>query len=215
LTGFKKVSLTVNFIPENELLKEKILLFQKGLDCVSFCISRTPVSPEETDIYVLPCSWYFTNKAEAEKIHSLPFILYGNPAYIKAAFAAECADFIKSPWEPEELYFRVLRWVKRRRLNYGNKVIFFSGNCLTDNSGKKCSLLCEKEKLLLKLLIKERNTLVPRNVLAHALWGEDRGSSRVIDVHIASLRKKIKDLLGKEYSGNPIVSIRGSGYALR
>ncbi|MDR0813480.1 MAG: response regulator transcription factor [Oscillospiraceae bacterium] len=67
-----------------------------------------------------------------------------------------------------------------------------------------------KEYELLKLLIREKNRIVPREELLNSVWGEDfLGESRTIDMHIRTLRQKLGD-----DAENPkyIKTVRNVGY---
>ena len=63
---------------------------------------------------------------------------------------------------------------------------------------------------ILAALIKRRGRVVARNHLLDLVWGEDTYvSDRVIDNHIANLRKKIED---EPKEPRFVVSVRGVGY---
>ena len=67
-----------------------------------------------------------------------------------------------------------------------------------------------KEYELLRILIKERKRIVPRNELLNEVWGFDFiGESRTLDIHIRTLRQKIGD-----HADDPkyIKTIRNVGY---
>ena len=66
-----------------------------------------------------------------------------------------------------------------------------------------------KEFKLLKLLLSKAGVTVERETIFREVWGESFiGETRTIDMHVASLREKIKAVKGK---GN-IVTVRGIGY---
>ena len=66
-----------------------------------------------------------------------------------------------------------------------------------------------KEFKLLKLLLSKAGVTVERESIFREVWGESFiGETRTIDMHVASLREKIKAVEGK---GN-IVTVRGIGY---
>ena len=66
-----------------------------------------------------------------------------------------------------------------------------------------------KEFKLLKLLLSRAGMTVERETIFREVWGEIfMGETRTVDMHVASLREKIKAVKGK---GN-IVTVRGIGY---
>ncbi|HKD72623.1 MAG TPA: helix-turn-helix domain-containing protein [Candidatus Acidoferrum sp.] len=70
--------------------------------------------------------------------------------------------------------------------------------------------LSAKEFHLLRYLIERAGSSIPREELLSSIWGYDAGTlTRTVDVHVASLRKKLEN--------NPsqpelIVTVPGLGY---
>lgn len=67
-----------------------------------------------------------------------------------------------------------------------------------------------KEYELLRMLIKERDRIVPREELINVIWGFDFiGESRTLDIHVRTLRQKLSD-----DAENPkyIKTVRNVGY---
>ena len=66
-----------------------------------------------------------------------------------------------------------------------------------------------KEYRLLDQLISRAGVTVAREDLFREVWGDDyMGETRTLDMHIATLREKIKAAGG----GDPIITVRGIGY---
>ena len=70
--------------------------------------------------------------------------------------------------------------------------------------------LAAREFQLLRYLIERPDTAISRTELLQAVWGyAAQSSTRTVDVHIASLRRKLeKDLVSPEM----IITIKGMGY---
>jgi len=67
-----------------------------------------------------------------------------------------------------------------------------------------------KEFELLRILIQEKNRIVPRNELLNEVWGYDFvGESRTLDIHIRTLRQKLGD---NADSPKYIKTVRTVGY---
>lgn len=70
--------------------------------------------------------------------------------------------------------------------------------------------LTYKEFELLSLLMKHREKVFDRDELLVKIWGYDfDGENRTVDVHIRTLRSKLKD------GGNIIETVRGVGYKVK
>ncbi len=66
-----------------------------------------------------------------------------------------------------------------------------------------------KEYTLLKMLLNSAGVTLPRDTLLSDVWGMNyEGETRTLDMHVASLRDKIKRVGG----GDPIKTVRGVGY---
>ena len=75
-----------------------------------------------------------------------------------------------------------------------------------------CSL-CAQEQSILRMLAANAGQTVSREALFYGIWGRPASeASRVVDVHIASLRKKLRRLFPR--SGTIIRSVRGVGYLM-
>lgn len=119
-------------------------------------------------------------------------------------------DYMAKPFSVLELMARVKTSLRRANL-FVSRVEGFS----IDNNvykiyydGKDLGLTL-KEFNLLKLLLSRAGVTVERETLFRQVWGENFiGETRTIDMHIASLREKIKAVGG---SGS-IVTVRSIGY---
>ncbi|MBO5339195.1 MAG: response regulator transcription factor [Clostridia bacterium] len=119
-------------------------------------------------------------------------------------------DYMAKPFSIMELLARVKTNLRRANL-YVTKADGF----LVDNNTYKILYnnvdlgLTLKEFLLLKLLISKAGITIEREELFREVWGESFvGETRTIDMHIASLREKIKAVGGEDN----IVTVRGVGY---
>ncbi len=119
-------------------------------------------------------------------------------------------DYMAKPFSIMELLARVKTNLRRANL-YVTRADGFS----IDNNVYKIFYqdkdlgLTLKEFMLLKLLINKAGITIEREELFREVWGESFvGETRTIDMHIASLREKIK-LAGGE---DNIVTVRGIGY---
>jgi len=158
------------------------------------------------NLYVLPV------ERIPENGFPYPFIAYGNRGFLEVAVLKGCTDYLREPWGREELVFRVqktlsglagrktgdeLGWkLLGGRLAYGDRIIDLSF----------------PESLVFKVFLAHKGELVDRETLYYTLWGKlPAEKSRVIDVHVSSLRRKLK-YLKNDPGHNAILPVRGYGY---
>ncbi|MBK5269475.1 MAG: response regulator transcription factor [Bacteroidia bacterium] len=129
-------------------------------------------------------------------------------------------DYLAKPFNLEELLLRIKKLIeKNKRLQdkesignnyvFGNNNIDFKAQEATRGNGEKIQL-SKKETMLLKLLIENKNDVVPREKILQAVWGYNvYPTTRTIDNFILNFRKYFE-----EDSRNPkfFHSVRGVGY---
>ncbi len=129
-------------------------------------------------------------------------------------------DYLTKPFNLEELLLRVNKLIgKNKKLrekttlgdtySFGGNSIDFKAQEATKNDGEKIQL-SKKETMLLKLLIENKNEVVPREKILQSVWGYNvYPTTRTIDNFILNFRKYFE-----EDSRNPryFHSVRGVGY---
>lgn len=124
-------------------------------------------------------------------------------------------DYVTKPFSPQELIARikaVLRRLKEKDklpeiLKIGELTIDFSKIAVSVKN--KAIELTAKEFELLNTLIKARGRVLSRDYLLDNIWGFDHAmeiQTRTVDVHIGTLRKKLKSEAGR------IVTVKNYGY---
>ncbi|HOY08485.1 MAG TPA: response regulator transcription factor [Candidatus Omnitrophota bacterium] len=124
-------------------------------------------------------------------------------------------DYVTKPFSPRELSARikaVLRRSQRQRqtpeiLRIGDLAIDFSRIRVTFKD--KVVDLTAKEFELLKTLIQARGRVLSRDYLLDTVWGLDHATeiqTRTVDVHVTTLRKKIRAAAGH------IITVKNYGY---
>ena len=119
-------------------------------------------------------------------------------------------DYMAKPFSVLELLARVKTNLRRAKL-YITAIQGFSidNNVYKAFYNEKDLGLTIKEFKLLKLLIGKAGVTVEREELFREVWGEGfMGETRTLDMHIATVREKIKQAGGKDH----IVTVRGVGY---
>lgn len=129
-------------------------------------------------------------------------------------------DYLTKPFNLEELLLRVHKLINKNKklqdkssigntYSFGNNIIDFKAQEASTKNGQKIQL-SKKETMLLKLLIENKNEVVPREKILQAVWGYNvYPTTRTIDNFILNFRKYFED-----DSRNPkyFHSVRGVGY---
>lgn len=118
-------------------------------------------------------------------------------------------DYISKPFGIMELVARInakLRTVIKSCFTYKDIVVNDEIRKVTVND--KNVTLTLKQYELLKLLVLNSEKVLKRDELLDAVWGENYGETRTLDIHIADLRKILCS------SSAEIQTVRGIGYML-
>lgn len=127
-------------------------------------------------------------------------------------------DYLKKPFNLEELFLRVNELLKRSAAiqpqseeycKIGKYTFIPNRQVLRFDGGMEIKL-SNKENSLLHLLYRSNNSVLDRKHVLLALWGDDNFfNTRTMDVFVTKLRKHLKQDPGIE-----ILNIRGRGYKL-
>jgi two-component system alkaline phosphatase synthesis response regulator PhoP len=129
-------------------------------------------------------------------------------------------DYLTKPFNLEELLLRIQKLIEKNlklqdkntlgdTYRFGDNIIDFKAQeAQTKNVGK--IQLSKKEAMLLKLLIENKNEVVPREKILQSVWGYNvYPTTRTIDNFILNFRKYFeKDSRNPNY----FHSVRGVGY---
>lgn len=121
-------------------------------------------------------------------------------------------DYITKPFGVMELISRV-KALLRRSMNMEDEKFLSTGDIFLDGEkhmvyvkDEPCELTF-KEYELLKLLIQNQGIVMSRDIIMERIWGINfEGESRTLDVHIKTLRQKLKT------AGSMIKTVRNVGY---
>lgn len=123
-------------------------------------------------------------------------------------------DYITKPFGVMELISRV-KALLRRSMNLEEDKFLSAGDIFLDGEkhmvyvkDEPCDLTF-KEYELLKLLLQNQGIVLSRDVIMERIWGINfEGESRTLDVHIKTLRQKLKS------AGALIRTVRNVGYMI-
>ncbi len=121
-------------------------------------------------------------------------------------------DYLTKPFGIMELISRVKALLRRTCKEQPEKVITIAAVCLNKEkhcvtvNGEECALTY-KEYELLKLLMESAGAVISREDILEKVWGINfEGESRTLDMHIKTLRQKLKE------AGGMIKTVRNVGY---
>jgi DNA-binding response OmpR family regulator len=189
---------------------------ENGLEAIS------KITENDYDVVVLdimmPKVDGFSACREIKKIKDVPIIILSarQEEYDKLlGFDLGVDDYVVKPFSPRELGLRVKAILRRGDEKENAAETCRTGGLTVDFSriqvcvkGKPVNLAA-KEFELLTTLIKAKGRVLSREHLLDAIWGYDKAvdiQTRTVDVHIRTLRKKLKDEASK------IVTVKGYGY---
>lgn len=133
--------------------------------------------------------------------------------FIKKAFSLGCQDYLKKPFEMEELLLRIKNLTRllnpdknEDRINLSQGYTFTLNNNQLFHYGKLIELT-RIESLLLRILIQNIGNIVTNETLREYVWNSDEVAPATMRYWVHRLLKKLKNGM--------IVNTRGVGYRLR
>lgn len=122
-------------------------------------------------------------------------------------------DYIPKPFGMMELISRIKavlrRSIKKDTAEYKLRNLVLDPDNYTVSVDNQPVALTLKEFELLKLLMENRGSVLTRDRILEKIWGYDfDGETRTVDVHIRTLRTKLKS------AGDLVETVRGIGYRI-
>ncbi|MGA1931107.1 response regulator transcription factor [Arcobacter sp. YIC-464] len=145
--------------------------------------------------------------------NSTPTIIltaYQDTKHLKDSFESGVDDYIKKPFDLEELDQRIMKLCRQFSIEQNssilidNNISFEPDSCLINTPSKTISI-AQKERDILKYFCTHKNRVVSSEELLQNIWAyEDMPTDATIRVYIKNLR----EIIGKDR----IITIRGIGY---
>jgi len=135
---------------------------------------------------------------------------YQDTKHLKESFENGVDDYIKKPFDLEELDQRILKLCRQFLIEQDNKIriddnIFFEPQSCQIFKDDKVVNLAQKERDILKYFCTHKNRIVSSDELLQNIWAyDDMPTDATIRVYIKNLR----EIIGKE----KITTIRAVGY---
>ena len=170
--------------------------------------------PPQTDVVLIPaslCANCLSSKQFGETGPSI--IAYGAAQFLESCYLRGCDDYLKDPWDGDELAFRLSSFAPPTEFFVGNVKVRVESDRLISEMGT--TGLTDAERALLGVLINRAGLPVPREALFYAVWGVSGGASRLVDVYVSRLRSRLREVGPPGHAAEALSSIRGVGYSLK
>lgn len=134
---------------------------------------------------------------------------------LTAGFQAGCNDYIRKPFNMEELLVRIKTWLKEKhgeqRPDTIDEVTIGTYTFLPDrqelHTPDGIVKMTHKDATILHMLYTNKNNVVSREHILQKVWGGYSAyTSRTLDVYINRIRKYFKN------TPNQIITLKGVGY---
>jgi DNA-binding winged helix-turn-helix (wHTH) protein len=222
----------IHLVTADAPLAERIRYHFKNRTDLELVTSEELLPVTEADVFIIPVQmlagletarkpvlfpdgFAFHTSGGFPDVEVLPIIAYGNISQMNGAFLTGVYDYLTDPWTPDELVLRLdrllRRWQRQFQFEWGN--LSLKGNVLTSSERK--AFVSHQEAKILRLMLKNRGRVVSRESLFYVLWGKPpENPSRVVDVHISSLNRKLRAVVPDLSDQRLIVSVRKIGYTI-
>ncbi len=131
---------------------------------------------------------------------------------IKKSYTLGCNDYIKKPFDFEELFLRIQYHLSHLNINNNNLIINLGYDYKFDLIEQKLTKsnheieLTIKEKLLLGLFVKHINNTITNEMIHEYVWDNKEMEAVSMRTILHKLKKKLKSGM--------IINLRGVGYKL-
>lgn len=134
---------------------------------------------------------------------------YQDTKHLKKSFESGVDDYIKKPFDLEELDQRIFKLCRHFSIEQKDEIrlddiTFIPNECEVIKGDKRISI-AQKERDILKYFVTHKNRVISSDELLQNIWQYDEQPT---DATIRVYIKNLREILGKER----IVTIRGIGY---
>jgi hypothetical protein len=223
--------LRIHLIPSDPATRERIRTRVRERTDWQLTTGLSPRIPPDTDVVLIPAdrcaddlepSSADVGEAPGQRVSVAvaegpdpggpSYLAYGPAEHLAGCVLRGCVDFLKEPWDEDELEFRLERLAPPVTFTVAGTTLRIEPTRLSSDIGS--TELSPGERAVLEALVRHRGEPVSREALFYGIWGTDGGDSRVIDVYVSRLRGRIREVLPRNRRPNPLRAVRGLGYTL-
>lgn len=208
--------LRIHLIPTDPVSAERIKSRIRERGAWTLSIGLSCRLPPEADLVMLPaqrCRECLSGMNPGGVNPGGPaYLAYGPAEHLRECALYGCRDYLKDPWDLDELEFRLGRFTSPLRFTAGAVTVRLEPTRVVSELGS--SAITAAEWAVLELLLRRAGEPVSREALFYALWGAAGGDSRLVDVYVSRLRRRLAEVLPPDGLHDPLRSIRGYGYTL-
>lgn len=202
--------LHVHLVPSDPLVAERVRTRVGQRPSWRLSIGLSCRIPPDTDVVLLPadrCSECLLDDPSPPA-----YLAYGGAELLTGCVLRGCADYLKVPWDGDELEFRLERFARPLAFSVAGVQVRLEHLRLVSEVGR--TGITAAEHAVLELLIRRSGETVSRDALFYALWGTEGGSSRLVDVYVSRLRRRLREVLPPGGPADPLRAVHGRGYTL-
>ena len=199
MTGSAGVA-SVLFVSQDPFLEARVrrarTAARRGGGGFRLLLAREFDPRSDAALFILPAALTNTILAPDGRL-ALPVLAYGPEQSLAAALLRGCVDYLREPWTLIELELRVNRWLEARLPARRFGGLWLEGTTL--HGPTRAVSLSAAEARLLEMLLYNAGRVTSRDALFYRLWGRlPTTPSRVVDVHVAALRRKCRTATGDD-----------------
>ena len=203
------------------IIKKKLQLY--GARKAAVQLFFTPDPDTGSDLCILPVHMLHTvfSAGGSSRLLLPPLIAYGPARHMDAAMTAGCADYLCEPWTPAEFFRRAFNVQISNRVRIDGFSLICRGDRILrcfDDSGMETGTeyLTGSEYALYRLFSRHRGQYFSRSAIAAVLGRKLPAGSRMVDMHVSRLRRRIDDLLNDSGAAGrcPIRTVSGRGWGI-
>ncbi|OFZ54178.1 MAG: hypothetical protein A2428_01810 [Bdellovibrionales bacterium RIFOXYC1_FULL_54_43] len=219
----ERVVLVVNGDPaELESLSELISIKYRTLQATNADEALRLATSELPDVILIDSASQFVDEIaccarlrSSQVVRQIPIVLLVDPSDQDRrlqAFESGADDVILKPCRTKELFVRLQAKMRREAERIARAAELQCGNLAINSSRMLVTVqgrhvaLSVLEFRLLRYFVMNRGTVLSRQKILNAVWGNVVVTDRTVDTHVVSLRKKIRECSHK------INTVFGAGY---
>jgi len=206
----------------NTLITEELLRLGFSVDsCFEGDCAMNAIYTKQYDLYLLDLNiplihGYEVLKYIRERYVNTPVLIISTHSeieYLKKAFTLGCHDYLKKPFDMEELIIRIHNALRLSNPQQRDDTLALSqGYTYSLITGELCYHdtlveLTRIESLLLRILIQNIGNVVSSDVIQDYVWNNEEIAPSTMRYWVHRLMKKLKSGM--------ILNVRGVGYRLR